>query len=102
MNFKQIQYSFLSPEHSILIDVKINRNGFKSSRQDILAWRVQILEVEPFDGLVPCELWHFRFSGYFLIVACRPPYSEDLGSRSRLPRLEVFTLEFHFFLVFAI
>ena len=50
VNFKQIQYSFLSPEHSILTNVKINRNGFKSFGQDILAWRVQILEVEPFGG----------------------------------------------------
>ena len=40
----------LNPEHSILTDVKTNRNGFRSSGQDILAWRVQILKVEPFDG----------------------------------------------------
>ena len=40
----------LNPEHSILTDVKTNQNGFRSSRQDILAWRVQILEVEPFVG----------------------------------------------------
>ena len=60
----------LNPEHSILTDVKTNQNGFRSSGQDILAWKVQIPEVEPFDGLVPCELWHFRFSGYFLVVAC--------------------------------
>ena len=65
----------LNPEHSILTDVKTNRNEFKSSGQDILAWRVQILEVEPFDGFsVPCELWHFRFSGCFLVIACRPPF----------------------------
>ena len=49
--------------------------GLEGSGQDILAWRVQILEVEPFDGFsVPCELWYFRFSGYFLVVACRPPF----------------------------
>ena len=109
MNFKQIQYSFLSPEHSILTDVKINRNGLKSYGQDILAWKVQILEVEPFDGFsVPCELWHFRFSVCLLVVACRPLFfgiseylSEDLGSCSRLPRLEVFTLEFHIFSCFC-
>ena len=108
VNFKQIQCSLLSPEHSILTDVKTNRNGFRSSGQDILAWRVRILEVEPFDGFsVPCELRHFRFSGYFLVVAYRPPIfwylwvlSEDLGSRSRLPRLEVFTLELHQFFLF--
>ena len=41
---------FLNPEYSILIDVKTNRNGFRSSGQDILAWRVQIPEVELFDG----------------------------------------------------
>ena len=41
---------FLNPEHSILTDVKTNQNGFRSSGQDILAWRVQILEVEPFVG----------------------------------------------------
>ena len=29
------------------------------------------------------------------------PYSEDLGSCSRLPRLEVFTLEFHIFSCFC-
>ena len=57
VNFKQIQCSLLSPEHNILIDVKTNQNGFRSSGQDILAWRVQILEVEPLDGFsVPCEL----------------------------------------------
>ena len=37
MNFKQIQCSLLSPEHSILTDVKINQNGFKGSGQDISA-----------------------------------------------------------------
>ena len=63
----------LNPEHSILTDVKINRNEFRSSGQDILAWRVQIPEVEPFDGFsVPSELRHFRFSECFLAVACRP------------------------------
>ena len=40
----------LNPEHNILTDIKTNRNGFRSFGQDILAWRVQILEVEPFDG----------------------------------------------------
>ena len=40
----------LNPEHSILTDIRTNRNGFKSFGQDILAWRVQILEVEHFDG----------------------------------------------------
>ena len=37
VNFKQIQCPFLSPEHSILTDVKINQNGFKGSGQDISA-----------------------------------------------------------------
>ena len=96
MNFKKIQCSLLSPEHSTLTDVKINQNRFKGSGQDILVWRIQIPEVEPFDGFsVPCELKHFRFSGCLLIVACRPPLQKILGSRSRLPRLEVFTLELH-------
>ena len=83
--------------------------GLEGSGWDILAWRVQILEIEPFDGFsVPCELWHFRFSGCLLVVACRPPIlwylwvlSEDLGSRSRLPHLEVFTLELYFFSCFC-
>ena len=47
---KKKRCSFLNPEHSILTDVKTNQNGFRSSGQDILAWRVQIPEVEPFDG----------------------------------------------------
>ena len=96
----------LNLEHSILTDVKTNQNRFEGSGQDI--WRIQIPKVEPFVGFsVPCELRHFRFSGCFLVVACRPLFfgiseylSEDLGSYCRLPHLEVFTLEPHIFFLF--
>ena len=90
----------LNPKHSILIDVKTNRNGFRSSGQHILAWRVQIPEVEPFDG------FQFHVNSGILgsvdvsWLSSVDPYSEDLGSYSKLPRLEVFTLEFHFFSCF--
>ena len=81
----------LNPEHSILTDVKTNRNEFKSSGQDILAWRVQLFEVEPFNGFsVSCELWHFRFSGYFLVVACRPLF---FGISEYLQKIWVPTLD---------
>ena len=82
--------------------------GLKSSGQDILAWRIWILEVKPFDEFSAlCELWHFRFIECFSIVACQPPIlwhlwipSEGLGSYSRLPHLGVFTLELHSFSFF--
>ena len=83
----------LNPEHSILTDIKTNQNRFRSSGQDILAWRVQILEVEPFDGFqfhVNSDIlgsmdvsWLSYVNPQFFSIF--EYLQKDLDSRSRLP-----------------